>query len=299
MAPTRPDLALLELLVAVDDHGGLGAAARAISMAQPNASRALARWERRLGMPLLERNTRGSTLTPAGRVLVHWAREVLADVDRLLDAATALRTDQQAELTLAASLTVAECLLPAWLGTFRSTHRDTKIHLQVHNSRQVCDLVAAGRCDVGFIESPDVPAGLRHAPVALDRLIVVVAPEHRWARRRRPLTIAQLAGTPLVVREPGSGTRSTLDAALAEYHRADPLLELGSAAAIRTSVLAGVGPAVVSTLAVGDELARKELVAVAVADLELPRTLRAVWRGSRTLSGPAGALIGQITRGNR
>lgn len=299
MPSLRPDLGFLELLVAIDDHGSLGAAARSIGMAQPNATRAVRQWEHRLGSDLLHRSPRGSTLTPAGTVMVHWARQVLADVDRLLDAAAALRTDQDAELTVAASMTVAECLLPGWLGEFRRGHPDVKVHLQVHNSRQVCDRLVTGDCDLGFVESPSVPAGLPHATVAHDRLVVVVHPDHPWVRRRTPLTVAELAATPLVVREPGSGTRGTLDVALAEYPRAEPLLELGSAAAIRTSVLGGVGPAVVSTLAVGEQLDRRELRAITVEGLELRRTLRAVWRPPRRLGGPAGRLMAAILAAQR
>ncbi|MCX4091239.1 LysR family transcriptional regulator [Nocardia sp. alder85J] len=299
MTPERPDLAVLALLVAIDDHGSLGAAARTVGMAQPNASRAVRAWEQRLGLPLVERGPRGSTMSAAGRVVVHWARQVLADVDRLLDAAAALRTDQEAELTVFASMTVAECLLPGWLGEFRRHHPDVRIHLQMRNSREVFERLATGECDLGFVESPTVPARLHSATVAGDRLVVIVDPAHPWARRRRALTVAELAATPLVVREPGSGTRGTLDVALAEYPRAEPLLELGSAAAIRTSVLAGVGPAVVSSLAVGDQLARGELCAIAVEGLELPRTLRAVWRPPRRLSGPAGELVAEIVRARR
>lgn len=108
--------------------------------------------------------------------------------------------------------------------------------------------------------------------------------------------MAELAATPLVVREEGSGTRRTLDLALQEYDRAAPLLELGSGAAVRTSVLGGTGPAVLSTLAVEEYLESGRLVAVAVDGLDLQRVLRAVWRPPRALSGPAGELVRLITR---
>ncbi|QIS11375.1 LysR family transcriptional regulator [Nocardia arthritidis] len=291
---SRPDLVLLELLVAVDEQGSLGAASRNVGMAQPNASRALRQWERRLGLQLVERSPRGSRLTPAGTVVAHWAREVLADLDRLVDAAHALRADRAAELTIAASLTVAECLLPAWLGEFRRQRPDIQIHLQVKNSQQVFEELFAGECDLGFVECPTVPPRLHSVAVARDSLVVVVAPRHPWARRKRPLATAELAATPLLVREPGSGTRDTLDLALAEYPRAEPLLELGSAAAIRASVLGGVGPAVLSTLVVADQLARGELCPVRVTELDLHRTLRAVWRAPRELGGAAGELLAAV-----
>ncbi|MFD1814852.1 LysR family transcriptional regulator [Rhodococcus gannanensis] len=298
MHRTWPDLDVLELLVGVDDHGSLSAAARIAGMAQPNASRAIKRLEAQVGTPLLQRKPTGSTLTPEGTVLAHWSRRVLGEAGQLLDVAAGMREKRAAELTVGASMTVAEHLMPAWLGRFRRTVPAVTIHLQVRNSMQVCEDVTAGACDVGFVESPTVPRGLHSVAVAHDRLVVVVDPGHPWARRRRPLSIAELAATPLVVREPGSGTRTTLDVALHEYDRAAPLLELGSGAAVRTSVLSGVGPAVLSTLAVSAQVDSGELRVVEVDGLHLDRTLRAVWRPPRQLEGPGGDLV-RLVRRNR
>lgn len=291
-----PDLAALDLLVGIDDHGGLGAAARKAGIAQPNATRMLRRLEKQLGAVLVRRGRTGSVLTPEGTVVAHWAREVLADTARMLDAAASLRVDHPPELVVAASMTVAEHLIPRWLGEFRAVRSDVQIQLQVHNSVQVCDAAAAGECDVGFVEGPSVPHGLYSVPVARDRLVVVVPPDHPWARKRRPLTVTELAATPLVVREVGSGTRRTLDLALQEYERPAPLLELGSSAAVRTSVLGGAGPAVLSTLAVAEDLESGKLRAVDVEGLDLSRVLRAVWSPPRALAGPAGELVRMITR---
>lgn len=291
MTQRWPDLLVLELLTGVDDHGSLSASARAAEVAQPNASRMIRQLEQRLGTPLLERRTSGATLTPHGRVLVHWARRVLEDARKLLEVAEGLRSERAAELTVSASMTVAEHLLPRWLGRLRAEQPEVGLHLNVRNSGLVFDEVAEGACDVGFVESPTVPVGLHSMTVAADRLVVVVPDGHPWTRRRRPLTVAELATTPLIVREPGSGTRTTLDVALQEYERAAPLLELGSAAAVRTSVLGGMGPAVMSTLAVSGEVRAGTLKVIDVEGLDLSRRLRAVWRPPRQLSGPAGDLV--------
>lgn len=291
MTQRWPDLLVLELLTGVDDHGSLSASARAAEVAQPNASRMIRQLEQRLGTPLLERRTSGATLTPHGRVLVHWARRVLEDARKLLEVAEGLRSEWAAELTVSASMTVAEHLLPRWLGRLRAEQPEVGLHLNVRNSGLVFDEVAEGACDVGFVESPTVPVGLHSMTVAADRLVVVVPDGHPWTRRRRPLTVAELATTPLIVREPGSGTRTTLDVALQEYERAAPLLELGSAAAVRTSVLGGMGPAVMSTLAVSGEVRAGTLKVIDVEGLDLSRRLRAVWRPPRQLSGPAGDLV--------
>lgn len=285
------DLTALELLVGVDDHGSLSAAARALSMAQPNASRALSRLERQLGVSLIERTTAGSALTPAGTMIVHWARQMVGDAESLMRVADGLQASKAAELTVGASLTVAEHLMPQWLGRFRSDYPEITIHLQVQNSTAVFAALTAHHCDIGFVESPTVPKTLHSMTVARDELVVVVPASHPWARRRKALSAAELAATPLLVREPGSGTRTTLDLALGSYDRAAPLLELGSSAAIRTSVSAGVGPAVLSTLAVADSVSSGALRVVEVDGLRLNRVLRAVWRPPRQVTGPAADLI--------
>lgn len=296
MTRNWPDLAVLDLLVGVDEQGSLSAAARKVGMAQPNASRAIKQLERHFGTPLLRRHPRGATLTPHGTVLAHWARRVLAEATQLLDVAESLQTERSATLTVGASMTVAEQLMPRWLGALRGARPEVNIHLQVHNSVRVAELVLEGTCDVGFVESPTVPPGLHSSTVARDRLVVVASPSHPWARRRTPVTIAGLAATRLVVREPGSGTRTTLDRALQEYDRPAPLLELASAAAIRTSVLDGVGPAGMSTLAVAEQVASGALRIIEIEGLDLRRELRAVWRPPRQLSGPAGELVNLARR---
>ncbi|MEZ5212491.1 MULTISPECIES: LysR family transcriptional regulator [unclassified Gordonia (in: high G+C Gram-positive bacteria)] len=291
MALGTLDLQALELLVEVDERGSLSAAARELRMAQPNASRAIGRLERRLGVTLLTRSTSGSRLTAQGTVLVHWARETLAGAQQFLDVAAGLRGERATELTVAASLTVAEHLMPRWLGRFAAEYPETAVHLQVQNSAGVVDLLTGGACDVGFVESPTVPAGLHSAVVAADELVLVVPPDHPWARRRRPVTVDELAATPLLAREPGSGTRETLDSALDGFARAAPLLELGSSAAITTAVADGIGPAVLSTLATATAVATGAVRTLPVRGLRVRRQLRAVWRPPRELTGPPGDLV--------
>lgn len=298
MTASSVDLQALELLVEVDERGSLSAAARALRMAQPNASRSINRLERRLGVTLLTRSTGGSRLTAQGTVLVHWARETLDTAQRLLDVAEGLRGEQSAALTVGASLTIAEHLLPRWLGEFRRAHPGTSIQLQMQNSAGVLELVRGGECGLGFIESPGRPTGLRSEVVATDRLVVVVPPDHVLARRCRALTVDELAGTPLVSREPGSGTRDTLDAALEPHGRAAPLLELASGAAILTAVATGVGPAVLSTLTVETAVATGTVQVIDVPGLDISRELRAVWPPPR-LTGPASDVVRIARRSQR
>ncbi|AXH95729.1 LysR family transcriptional regulator [Ornithinimicrobium avium] len=291
-----PDLAVIELLVGVEEHGSIGAAAAAVGMAQPNASRALQRLERRSGVPLLLRSTRGTVLTPEAALVVDWGREVLAAAERLTASMAALGTTRASRLKVAASQTVAEYLLPGWLADYRERPRAVEVQLEVGNSVQVTAAVVEGRADLGFVETSHLGRGVRSRRVGTDHLVVVVAPGHSWARRRSPLDAARLAGTALVVREDGSGTRDALEHALARHDLAvaEPAQALGSNAAVRVAAMAGVAPAVLSEHAVREALDSGRLVRVPVDGVDLSRPLRAVWRDGARPPEAAGDLLGAV-----
>ncbi|MBB2745743.1 UNVERIFIED_ORG: DNA-binding transcriptional LysR family regulator [Microbispora rosea subsp. rosea] len=316
MTPRWPDLASLELLLLVAEQGSLGKAAKLHGITQASASRRLDTLERELGVPLLHRSTTGSRLTPQGQVVVDWARATLTAANDLLTGVQALRGRRDARVRVAASMTVAEYLMPGWLVALRRVLPDVEVGLRVVNSGEVCRMAMDGEIDAGFIESPAVPRELTSWPVAEDRLVVVVAPGHAWARRGEPLhgkplrgeplrgkplrgepsrgeplSRADLAATPLVVREPGSGTRHALDRLLTGPDVALPILELSSNAAVKVAVETGVAPAVLSRLAVAAELRDGRLIEVPVADLDLRRPLLAVWRARTRLTGPAAELV--------
>jgi DNA-binding transcriptional LysR family regulator len=288
-----PDLDSLRLLVLVEARGSLTAAAGELGISQPSASKRLTSLERRLGLQLVDRTRRGSALTPAGALVCGWAAKVLAELAALVDGAEALRRERAAELSIAASLTIAEHLLPGWIGELRRTRPELHVGLQVMNSARVCELVAHDAVDVGFIESPGPLDGLAAVSVGVDRLVLVVAPGAEWARQRRRVTAVELAATPLITREVGSGTRETGVQALraAGLAPARPLLELGSSTAVRNAVASGAGPALISELVVAADLAGGGLVEVATVGLDLRRTLRAVWRSGARPAGPAAELV--------
>jgi len=294
----RPDLTALDLLVRVAETGSLGAAARGAGMAQPNASRSLSRLERQLGLTLLVRTPGGSRLTTEGEVVVAWARDALAGIDRVTIGARSLAEARAAHLTIAASLTVAEYLAPAWLARFRHSHPDLRVSLEVGNSVEVLARVTSGEVPVGFVESPGVPRTVSSTTVARDALVVVVAPDHPWARRRTPVTPAELVAGDLILREAGSGTRDTLARALAlaGHDLGRSRLELASTAAMKAAASAGTAPAVLSELAVAAEVVTGQLVVVPVAGLDLTRALRAVWLAERRPTGPAADLV-RVARG--
>jgi DNA-binding transcriptional LysR family regulator len=301
--PSRvSDLTGFDLLLSVTRTGSIGRAAAEHGISQPAASARIRHLEGRLGLALIDRSPRGSTLTPAGALVADWAQAV-ADAAAALDAGvTALRRERESRLRVAASMTVAEYLLPAWLTALRAAGSGAAVALSAVNSAEVVEAVLTGAADIGFVEAPGVPDGLRAGPVGRDTLTVVVAPSHPWARRRSGVPPAELAATALVSRESGSGTRGFFEQALraqAGLEHVPPLAELSSTTAIKAAVAAGAGPAVLSSLAVAAELSAGTLRAVTITGLNLNRTLLAVWAPGRRLAGPARDLYAVATRSAR
>ncbi|GAA2647395.1 LysR family transcriptional regulator [Streptomyces vastus] len=284
-----PELGALELLLAVARLGSLGRAARELGITQPAASSRIRSMERQLGVALVDRSPTGSRLTDAGALVTDWAQRIVEAAEAFDAGAQALRDRRDSRLRVAASMTIAEYLLPGWLIALRAQRPDTAVSLLAGNSAAVAERLLADEADLGFVEGLSVPTGLDSAVIAHDRLIVVTAPGHPWARRRRPLEATELAATPLILREKGSGTRQVLDAALGGLAR--PLIELSSTTAVKASVVSGAGPAVLSELALGEELSARRLVSIPVADVRLSRALRAVWPVGHRPAGPARDLL--------
>ena len=290
-----PELDSLNLLLEIASTGSLGRAAAVHGISQPAVSARVQRMEGLVGFALIERSARGSALTANGVLVAGWARQV-RDAAAVLEAGIAsLRSTSERQLRVASSMTVAEHLLPRWLVRLAADRPQTAVSLDAMNSTQVEQAVLARGAGLGFVEGPAIGAGLDSQVVARDRLVVVVAPTHPWARRRR-IDAQELATTRLVQREPTSGTRTTLEAALSGHApMATPLLELSTASAVRSAVAAGAGPAVLSHLAVGEDLDRGVLVDIHVRGVDLTRLLQAVWPAGQRPSTPAQDLLNIAT----
>jgi DNA-binding transcriptional LysR family regulator len=293
LPPGTPDLDVLDLLMSVAETGSLGAAARQHGISQPAASMRIRALERRLRLVLLERGPTGSRLTDAGLAVIGYATPVLAAAREFVTGVAALHSGQAPRLVVAASRTIADHRMPLWLTALRSRHADVAVSLEVGNTQQVCELVRGGSATLGFIEGPHAPPGLGGEVLGADELVVVVGPGHKWARRRKPVTLRELATTPLLMREPGSGTRDTVWEVLSQVCQpATPAAELGSAAAIKAAAASGLAPAVISRLIAAPELSAGTLCEVALAgEMVFTRQFRAVWMPGSPPTGPARALV--------
>ncbi|HEY2308891.1 MAG TPA: LysR family transcriptional regulator [Streptosporangiaceae bacterium] len=284
LPPSTPDLIALDLLDSIAELGSLGRAASRHRMSQPAVSMRMSQLERRLGLTLLQRSSAGARLTPAGERVVALGRRVLSETRELMAGVEALVAEENSHLRVAASLTVAEYLLPGWLATLHRQSPDAILAVEVTNSAQVTVRVREHHADVGFVEGHQPRLeGMKTTVVRTDHLVMVVDPSHPWAHRRSPVTGAELAAAELIVREPGSGTRQVLENTLGAFGGLRSHLELGSTAAILAAARRGEGPAVLSALAVADDLDTGRLVAVPTEGIRLTRSLRAVWPTDRPM----------------
>lgn len=284
LPPTTPELAALDLFVSVVELGSLSKAAAAHQIAQPSASSRVRYLERRLGLTLLDRSPAGSTPTAAGSLVAGWAEATLRSAQMLNAGVDALKAQRAGRLRIAASLTIAEYLLPSWLERFLRNRPADSIKLEVANSEEVLKRLTDQQVDLGFIESTMPTPSMYEQVVAHDRLVVVVGRQHGWGGRGS-VSVEELSATPLILRERGSGTREALEVTLADlgYPLPTSALELGSTAAVRAAVIVGTSPTVISHRAVATELEAGSLVEVAVPGLHIDRRLRAVWPKDQTL----------------
>ena len=285
----------MRLLVAVDTLGSISAAARSLGISQPSATSRIRSLEAEHRISLVRRSSRGSVLTSDGQAVCTWARAVLREAAVLESGLGALTMRRQVDLSVTASLTIAEQMIPGWLALMHEAFPDVRVSFAVENSTHVVESVVSGRADLGFVEIPGRLRAVSSVVVGEDRLVVVVTPGHRWTRIRRPLSREALLQESYVLREKGSGTRETFTAAL----RTEPqtAVTAGSTGAVVASAVSGIAPAVASALSVSEQLAVGRLVSIPT-QLDLTRPLRAVWARGARLRGTAADLV-HIARANR
>lgn len=294
--PSLDDLRNIECAVRT---GSFSAAARELGVSQQAVSARLRNLERLIGIELVHRSHTGVAPTAAGAEFLAQAGEVLAASQELDRVVAGIQGVAARTITVGASQTIASHLLPGWLQGLRRAEAArqqpvTHVHLRTDNSEAVIAMVRAGTIDLGFIETPEPPRGLGSTIVGQDTMVLAVDPDHPWAHRRR-VRLEEIASTPLVARERGSGTRSAFEfAAAARLGRspAEPIVTLATEAAVRSAVAHGVAPAVLSELTIHDDVRLGRVRALNVAPAPITRPFTAIWRGShRDLTGARQELV--------
>jgi DNA-binding transcriptional LysR family regulator len=274
------------LLVALADEGSITAAARAAGISQPALSQQLRVMEGHYGFPLLVRAGRRVVLTRAARQAVDYARRIVRLAEESERAAREVVELEAGRLTVGATATVGTYVVPGALAEFSRRFPGVGVQLRLGALPEVERWVLRGDVDLGVVGQGTGRAEAAVTPFRRDELVAVAAPGHPLATVAR-LDGAALAAHPLVVREPESGTRRTLERALAAAGLTlTVLFELPSTEAILHTVAAGLGASVVSGLAAGEAPLGLRLRVRRVAGLDLSRYL-AVMQAPDVEPGPA------------
>ena len=213
-------------------------AAEALNTTQPAVSLAVKELESHYGVALFERMNRRVYLTPAGEALLATAQDVLRGFQ---EAEETLGQGRPLALRVGANVSFGEAGLAQVLGRFRQEHPQVRLRALVANSDKIQSLLAENQLDVGIVDGLGVSERLRAQPLYQEDLVLAAAP----GRFPAPATVEELAALPLLLREPGSGLRSSVDRVFSQQGLApQPLLESTSTAALAQAAKAGLGVAI-------------------------------------------------------
>ena len=268
----------LRVFVEVAQRQHVTEAARALSLTQSAVSNAIAALEAEHQVRLFDRVGRGIVLNETGKSFLPEAKAVLARLAAADAVLADLNTLRRGRVTIFASQTIASYWLPRRLVTFQRDHPNIELDVRIGNTREVARAISVGEVEIGLVEGDVGDPDLLHTHIGIDQLVILVSRTHAWARHRG-LKAADLAESPWILREPGSGTRSTLESLLRDVG-VDPsylkvALTLPSNEAVLAAVEAGGGATALSELLAGAALASGTVVKVAFPLPERPfRLLR-------------------------
>ena len=276
----------LALFHAVARAGGISRGAELARVSQPAVSKQIKELEGALGIRLLERLPRGTRLTDGGRLLAEYAQRLAALEQEAARAVEEFRGLKRGRLAIGASTTIGAYLLPQALGEFHRRHPDLELQLEIANTQAIQRLLLVGKVELGLTEGLMEAEHLDSKIFAEDEL-VAIAPRGHPLLKRKHVTMRHLCHEPFVMREEGSGTRAVVELALRKRGLSvKPVLSLAGTEAVKHAVIAGIGLAIVSRLAIHCELQAGSLTVVPINDLKIRRPLHLQTLQGRT-PGPA------------
>ncbi len=288
----------LRAFVAVATTGSVRGAAERLVVSQPAVSAAVAALQRELAVPLVTRQGRGLQLTPSGTVFAGYARRLLGLLDEAKDATLGQLHPERGRVRMAAVTTAGEHVLPRFLASFRAEYPDAGVSLEVGNRARVWDLLEHREVDLAIGGRP--PGSGRFTSLATRPNVLVLVAAADGADPvpggRRTVSVERVGSEVLLLREPGSGTRSTAEELLDELGISPPTLNLGSNGAIRESVQVGLGITLIARDAVARELDDGTLEEWTCATLPRQRAWHVVARAGDELAPTARLFLSHLVR---
>jgi len=247
----------LKVFCTVAETKSFSKASEIIHLTQPAVSLLVQAIEEIYETKLFDRASNTVTLTPAGEMLYKYAKEILnlyAAAEKNIGEITGF---VKGSISLGASSTIGNYLLPSVISDFRKTHPKIKVHLLVGNTKRVVELLNAGNIDIGLVEGDVARQKMVVEKLIADELTLIVSPLHPWAKKKN-ISVVEITKEPFIFREEGSGTRQVIEKYLSK-HKITPQdmmvsMVLGSTEAIKESVEGTMSIAIVSRWAIRKEM---------------------------------------------
>lgn len=273
----------------VAKHCSYVRAAEELHFSQPAVSAQIHQLEDSLGVRLFDKIGHKTHLTPAGVELYRYSQKIFTLIEETLETMDALRNPHNGQLRIGADTTVGTYVVPRLLGEFRGLYPNVEITLEVVNRGYLVADLEQNRLDMAIMGKIPTEIPVFVAPFAPNELVLIAPPRHRLAGCVR-VALVELAREHFLLREIGSGTRAALEESFANAGL--PLLvsmQMGNNSAIKQSVAAGLGIALISRVAIDIELETSRLVMLDVEGFPLMRQWRLVHLKDKNLSSTARA----------
>jgi DNA-binding transcriptional LysR family regulator len=265
------DLRLLEIFCCVYEERSFSKAAQRLYLTQPTVSGHIKSLETYFGTPLFDRLSREIKPTRAGELLYEHGRRIVEMKKAMTERMGRFLNRLEGRLHLGASTIPGEYLLPPIVGQFRQAFPEVQVSLRISDTKAIIQDVEEGRVELGFVGARVSDRHLEFKKFAADRLILVVPHTPKW-EKTKSISLQELLSEPLVIREPGSGTRIMFERKLEAlgYTLEDfnVVAQLGSTTAIKEAIKAGVGVSILSHLAVKTELAASLVSEVRIREVK-------------------------------
>jgi DNA-binding transcriptional LysR family regulator len=286
------ELMQLEMLVAAVEEGGIQKAAERVSRTQPAVSMALRKLEAEIGAALFDRSQRQHyTLTEAGETLYIYAKRLLTLHDEALSALDELNRLERGRLRIGANELTVHYLIPKLTGEFHQQYPKIEVEVYQRLSTILPEEIKRRRLDCAILSFRPPGGDFESTIVVRDELVLIASPQHRLASQPR-IRIRDLGAELLIAHQTNSPSRAKVTEAFRLSHTSLKVAqETPSIEEVKRMVAANVGVGFVPLTCAGEELERRELIIIPVADFHHERTLWAVRRRTTAHSRAAQAFL--------
>jgi LysR family transcriptional regulator, low CO2-responsive transcriptional regulator len=273
----------LKVFEAAARHGSFTRAAEELFLTQPTVSMQIKQLTKSVGLPLFEQVGKRLYLTEAGRELFATCRQIFETIDQFQMKVADLKGLKQGQLRLAV-ITTAKYFIPRLLGPFCQLYPGIDIALQVTNHEGILERMTSNLDDLYIMSQ--VPENLDvNFQAFLENPLVVLAPMNHPLTNEKNIPIQRLAEEPFIMREPGSGTRRSVQQLLDEHQVTVKVkLELGSNEAIKQAIAGGLGISVLSRHTLMPEPAVSEVTILDVEHFPIKRDWYMVYPNGKQIS---------------